>query len=234
MGSLFSTNYLPHQFCYLSQPGLIWTNVLSDGLIALSYGLIFGCLFWVVGNLRRIPEIRPYLWMFLSFGTFIAACGVTHVMEVVTVWWPFYPLSASTKAVCAAVSVPTAILFALATPRLAANIHLLLDGLRAARCEQDDIVANYKGQIEAINRTQMMIEFEMDGTILHANDNYLRAFGLTNADIAGKDHSIFVTEEHRKSNEYKAFWEDLRAGRYHIGEFLRVGKEGQPVWIEAS
>ncbi len=103
----------------------------------------------------------------------------------------------------------------------------------AQRGEQD-AEADYRGQIEAINRSQMMIEFAMDGTILRGNDNYLRAFGYTEAEIKGKNHSIFVTEEHSQSSAYAEFWNDLRDGVYRSGLFQRIDKLGKEVWIEAS
>ena len=83
-----------------------------DGLIAISYGAIFASLFWVAGKLRSIQDLRDYLWILIAFGTFIVACGATHLMELVTVWWPVYPFAAGVKVLCAAASVPTAILFA--------------------------------------------------------------------------------------------------------------------------
>ena len=135
--SLLSTNYLPHRYCYLAQPGLVWTNVVTDSLIAISYVSIFCCLIWIARRLRRIPDTRNYLWIFISFGAFIVACGATHAMEVVTVWWPFYPLSATVKVICAAVSVPTAILFARVTPTLARNIRRFLE-MQTKTVEQRD------------------------------------------------------------------------------------------------
>jgi hypothetical protein len=119
---LFSANYLPHRYCYLAKPGLVWTNVVSDGLIAIAYGTIFGCLIWIACKLRKIQDVRTYMWILLSFGMFIVACGATHLMEVVTIWWPVYPLSAAVKVVCMVASIPTAFLFARATPALAKRI----------------------------------------------------------------------------------------------------------------
>jgi hypothetical protein len=100
------------RYCYLQQPWLVWTNLTMDGLIAISYGSIFLSLFWVAGQLRAIQDLRTYLWILIAFGTFIVVCGATHLMKLVTVWWPVYPLSAVAKVICAAASVPTAILFA--------------------------------------------------------------------------------------------------------------------------
>jgi diguanylate cyclase (GGDEF)-like protein/PAS domain S-box-containing protein len=232
--SLLATNYLPHRFCYMAQPGLIWTNVSMDVLIAASYGVIFACLFWAAGALHNLLELKTYRWIFLAFGTFILACGATHAMEVVTVWWPVYRLSAAFKVICAAVSVPTAVLFAGAIPQLTNNLRQYLETLSQTQRRTQDEAANYRGQIEAINRSQMMIELQMDGTIIAANENYLQAFGFPAEDVVGKNHSIFVTEAYRQSAEYQQFWARLREGRFQTGRFCRIGKGGTEVWIEAS
>lgn len=134
---LFSSNYLPHSYCYLAKPGLVWTNVVSDGLIAIAYGTIFGCLMWIALKLRKIQDVHTYLWILLSFGTFIVACGATHLMEVVTIWWPVYPLSAAVKAICVAASLPTAFLFARSTPALAKRIRRFLEILAATGQQRD-------------------------------------------------------------------------------------------------
>ena len=234
LSSLFSSHYLPHRYCYLAQPGLVWTNAVADGLIAISYALLFGCLFWLAGKVRHAAVLHPYLWIFIGFGSFILACGVTHGMEIVTIWWPVYPLAAAFKVVCAAISVSTAVLFVKATPSLAGNILFVIDSLARERQETENEAVNYQGQIEAINRSQMMVEFCMDGTIIRANDNYLHAFGYQGAELTGKHHSVFVSEETRRSAEYEEFWKELRAGHYQAGLFRRIDKQGNAVWIEAS
>ena len=97
LAALLSPNYLPHRYCYLQQPWLVWTNVTTDGLIAISYAAIFISLFWIAGKLRSLQDLRSYLWILIAFGTFIVACGATHLMEVITVWWPVYPAAAVIK-----------------------------------------------------------------------------------------------------------------------------------------
>ena len=138
--ALFSSSYVPHRYCYLAQPGLVWTNVVMDGLIGLSYAIIFSALFWIANRLRGVPDLRGYLWIFISFGTFIVACGATHIMEIVTVWIPVYPLSATVKVICAAASVPTAILFTRAAPALARAIGSFLAMLSTTRLEKEQAV----------------------------------------------------------------------------------------------
>ena len=80
----------------------------------------------------------------------------------------------------------------------------------------------------------MMIEFNLDGTIIQANDNYLRAFDYTDADLKGKSHSVFVTEEDRGSTAYKEFWNNLRAGKFQSGEFKRISKHQREIRIVAT
>lgn len=94
--------------------------------------------------------------------------------------------------------------------------------------------ANVLGQINAIHKSQAVIEFEMDGTILWANDNFLNLMGYSLREITGKHHRIFAEPELAGSTEYKFFWESLKRGEYQVGQFKRLGKGGKEVWIEAS
>jgi methyl-accepting chemotaxis protein len=89
-------------------------------------------------------------------------------------------------------------------------------------------------QADAISKSQAVIEFNMDGTIITANRNFLDAMGYQLAEIAGKHHAMFVEPGVRDSAEYRAFWADLNLGRYKSGEFKRVGKGGREIWIQAS
>jgi methyl-accepting chemotaxis protein len=94
--------------------------------------------------------------------------------------------------------------------------------------------ADYQGQLEAIGKSQAVIEFSLDGTVLKANDNFLRALGYTLEEIRGKPHSMFVDDAYRQSPEYRDFWARLQRGEYNAGAYRRVGKGGKEVWIQAS
>ena len=89
-------------------------------------------------------------------------------------------------------------------------------------------------KVVAINKVQAVIEFEMDGTIITANDLFLNAMGYTLEEIQGKHHSIFVDSEYKNSNEYKDFWSHLNNGDFKQEEFKRFGKAGNEIWIQAS
>jgi methyl-accepting chemotaxis protein len=94
--------------------------------------------------------------------------------------------------------------------------------------------ADSAGQIAAIRKSQAVIEFATDGTILDANDNFLNALGYSFAEIKGRHHSLFVDPAERDSAAYRAFWPGLARGEYQAGEFRRIAKGGREVWIQAS
>lgn len=90
-----------------------------------------------------------------------------------------------------------------------------------------------KATLEAIGRSQAIIEFAMDGTILAANSNFLTALGYEASEIIGQNHRMFVAHG-EDGPEYKSFWDRLRAGHFDAGEYKRIGKHGREVWIQAS
>ncbi|WP_298244314.1 PAS domain-containing methyl-accepting chemotaxis protein [uncultured Bradyrhizobium sp.] len=91
-----------------------------------------------------------------------------------------------------------------------------------------------QAQIDAVGRSQAVIEFNMDGTILQANKNFLDTLGYDLDQIKGKHHSMFVSADQRDSADYQAFWATLRRGAFQAGEFKRVANGGREIWIEAS
>lgn len=94
--------------------------------------------------------------------------------------------------------------------------------------------ADYSGQLAAIAKSQAVIEFNLDGTVIDANDNFLNVLGYSLSDIKGKHHSLFVDPVYRQSAEYKMFWDRLGRGEYDAGQYKRIGKDGREVWIQAS
>ncbi len=100
--------------------------------------------------------------------------------------------------------------------------------------EQKMKTADLAGQIAAIGKSQAVIEFALDGTILTANDNFLNALGYSLSEIQGRHHSMFVDRAEIGTAAYTAFWANLNRGDYQAGEFRRIGKNGRDVWIQAS
>ncbi len=100
--------------------------------------------------------------------------------------------------------------------------------------DQELSSANYKGQLQAIHKTQAVIEFNLDGTILTANPNFLSTLGYTLAEVVGQHHRMFVEPDYARGTEYAEFWEKLRRGEYESRAYKRIGKGGKEVWIQAS
>ena len=146
LDSLFSSSdFMPHGYCYLWRPGLVWLHVVSDALIALAYFSIPITLIYFIRKRRDLP----FNWMFLCFGTFILACGTTHAMEVWTLWHGTYWLSGVIKAVTAMASVPTAILLAKLVPQA-----LALPSPEAMRLE----IAERKCAEQALHQSKDQLE----------------------------------------------------------------------------
>jgi methyl-accepting chemotaxis protein len=100
--------------------------------------------------------------------------------------------------------------------------------------KQKMIEADLMGQVEAINRSQAVIQFELDGTIIDANENFLSVLGYRLDEIKGKHHSMFAEPAYRDSQDYRRFWDQLRAGQFQAGQYKRISKGGKECWIEAS
>jgi len=210
---LFAIGYLPHRYCYLAQPWLIWSNVTMDALIAASYVVIFGCLFWIAGRLRRFPEIHSFLWIFIAFGIFIVACAATHLMEVITVWWPIYRLSVAFKVLCAASSVATAILFAKAAPALTGGIRQFLNTFSTTQqayvsglAEREEVQGQFRSnqaQLQAIldNVLDSIIMIDASGTIVSTNAAVGKMFGYQAEELLSKNIRMLMPEPNRNNHD---------------------------------
>ena len=102
--------------------------------------------------------------------------------------------------------------------------------ITAQQMQEDDA----RGQLAAIAKVQATIEFDLNGCILTANDLFLQTMGYALAEVVGKHHSMFVQPHERQSAAYQQFWRKLGQGQYDAGQYLRIGKNGRQVWIEAS
>jgi PAS domain S-box-containing protein len=109
-----------------------------------------------------------------------------------------------------------------------------LKTMQEALLENERTAIAAKGKIAAIDKSQAVIEFNPDGTVRSANDNFLRTMGYSLADIKGQHHSLFVELAHRSSPEYRTFWDKLGRGEYQADKYKRIGRDGREVWLQAS
>jgi signal transduction histidine kinase len=145
----FDAAFMPHGTCYLWSPGVLWTNAAADAIIAASYLGIAAALAYVVFANR---EHIPFHWVVVAFGTFILACGATHIMEVVTLWFPAYWLSTAIKLITATVLAITAASLPFVLPRVTAAIVKA----RLADANQGSITAQ---RDEAIGASHLKSEY---------------------------------------------------------------------------
>ena len=168
---LFGQNgFMPHGHCYLWDPGLMRLHLISDFLIATAYFVI---PFTLINFVRKRRDL-PFNWMFVCFGIFILACGMTHVMEIITLWKPYYWVSGIVKAITALASVPTAILLIRLIPQ-AVNFPgpAVLRAANEALIEQTKLL-----NLIVTSMGDGLLVVDRDGAALLSNPALRRMLGL--------------------------------------------------------
>ena len=162
---IFSDDYMPHGMCYYWEPAVLWLNVASDILIAVSYYAIPILLF-------RFAQLRrdiTFKWIFVAFGMFILACGTTHLMAAITVWNPVYRLEGTVKLITAAASVAT---FLLLVPLLPLLVSLPSPSQLAAQVEErrraEDEVRTINAELEQRVARRTAERHALQDQLLHA------------------------------------------------------------------
>jgi PAS domain S-box-containing protein len=203
---LLASNFLPHMYCYLRKPGLVWTHVGADSAIALAYLSISLTLAYLVLRARR--DI-PFHWMFLAFGLFIIACGGTHLIEVITIWKPIYVLSAAIKIFTAAASLTTAAVLPFTVPKVLGLIRNAKAAesaavrLRAEEAQKDTLLRELRERKEMFERffesaPDAILVTDRHGRITDMNGQAKRLFGYTREELVGNSLEILVPEQLRE------------------------------------
>jgi PAS domain S-box-containing protein len=109
-----------------------------------------------------------------------------------------------------------------------------IDGVLLDQTETKQRNAEYEGKVTAISKAMAMIEFDLQGNVLAANENFLDLFGYGLDEVLGQHHALFCDPAHVQSEAYSCFWSDLRRGNFRQGEYRRLAKDGREVWIQAT
>jgi PAS domain S-box-containing protein len=249
LGWVFYTGrFMSHGHCYLWKPKLVGLHVVSDALIFLAYAAISLTLLYLV---RRARHEIPFQWMFVAFGTFIIACGCTHLMEVVTIWTPVYWLSGMVKAVTALASVATAVML----PRLVPETLTMIQGARKAeeqRMELERLNEELEERVRA--RTAQLAEAneqlaEKASIVSHTNDAIFskslnrvitswnpgaeRIYGYSADEVVGREVSILIPED-RMPELDDAMDRIGRGEPVESFETVRVRKDGRRIDVHLT
>ncbi len=158
---LLSSEYSPRRALYMAHPGLLWANVISDTLIAISYVLFFFGIRWLIGKLKHIEYIRSSLWALSAFSVFIVSCGAMILLRIVTIWYPLAQISLVLKIICAAASLPPAILFAWRARAIASGVIRFFD-LIASEHRQADALRESEALLDRTNRVAGIGGWDLD------------------------------------------------------------------------
>ncbi len=221
--TLLAANFLPHWYCYLGNQRLLWSNVIADAVIGLSYVVISSTLAWLV---RRAGPDLPYPYFFWAFGVFIVSCGATHFMEVLTVWKPVYWLSAAVKIVTATASAGTAVVLVVAADDIVEFVRTAREA--AARRGNEQFRA-------LVNASPMaVVSADLEDKVTVWNPAAERLFGWPAKEVVGNIAPFMPPERQEENKEVR---EKIMAGEMTIGlETLRLNRAGErlPVSISAA
>jgi PAS domain S-box-containing protein len=219
--ALLSANFLPHWYCFVGNKRLLWTTVIADLLIGLSYVLISATLAQLV---RRAGRDLPYTGFFWAFGLFIASCGVTHFMEVVTVWKPVYWLAAAAKILTATVSAGTALVLVVATDDIVDFVRTAREAVTGRGFER------FRALVDAA--PMAVVSSDLEGKITAWNPNAEHLFGWSAPEVIGKNVPLIPPE---KVEEYDKLQLKTVAGEITKGlETIRLDSKGKRIPVSIS
>jgi PAS domain S-box-containing protein len=245
---LFSSDFMPHGFCYLWDPRIVWLHVISDGLIALSYYCIPIILIYFIFKHRD----RPFNRVFWMFGAFILACGTTHVMEIWNVWHGSYVLAGVVKAITAVVSVVTVAMLLPLIPKVIslperlhlqeANLELEHEIAERKRAEQalkeslaarESAVKELAEQKFALDQHAIVAVTDLQGTITYVNDRFSAINQYSREEAIGRNYRIVNSGYHPKEF-FQKMYDTLGKGRVWHGEIRNRAKDGSIFWVAAT
>ncbi len=229
--NVWHNQFLPHGYCLQWNPALIWTMVLANLGIALAYFAIPIALWYFVRHRKDIP----YPWIFRLFGMFIIACGITHLMNIITFYQPLYWLEAIADAYTAVISLVTAVVLWPLIPKALLlkspkELEEANDKLQQAIRESKEITAELQAQAELLNLAHDAIMMcNLDGIIHYWNPGAEETYGYKAKEAIGKDcYALLNTQFITPRNEIEC--DLINKGRWD-GELINYRADGQKIIV---
>src|SRR5512146_657395 len=191
--ALVTGHFVPHGQCLLWDPPLLWLDVVSDSIIAVTYYSIPLLLIYLVSKRRDLP----FRWIFWTFSIFILSCGTTHAMDVVTIWYPAYWAAGAAKAVTAIASLACIVALIPLMPKvLAVPTQARLENTnrerQRERKERKRLETRFRDLVESAPDAKVIID--ATGTIVLVNGQTDKLFGYQRQEVIGKPVEILLPE----------------------------------------